>query len=98
MRVLAPIASSRSRINPTSPSTLERVNYWGASLPAFVKLGRKKGYRLVGVESMCRNAFFVRDGMGQEFLPEIPATACFGHPRLAQLPTEPAHGRAWVEV
>ena len=43
----------------------------GASLPAFVKLGKQKGYRLVGTESNDVNAFFVRDGIGEELLPEI---------------------------
>ena len=43
----------------------------GASLPAFVKLGRAKGYRLVGVQSLGFNAFFVRHGIGEELLPEV---------------------------
>ncbi len=34
--------------------------YWGASLAAYVALGKKKGYRLVCVNQMGHNAFFVR--------------------------------------
>jgi hypothetical protein len=34
----------------------------GASLPAFVALGRAKGYRLVGLQSLGFNAFFVQNG------------------------------------
>ena len=49
----------------------------GASLPAFVKLGRSKGYRLVGVQSLGFNAFFVRDGIGADVLPEVSARECY---------------------
>ena len=43
----------------------------GASLPAFAKLGREKGYRLIGVQSLGFNAFFVRRGVGEELFPEL---------------------------
>ena len=46
-----------------------RDAYYGASLPAFVKLGASKGYRLVLVEPRGVNAFFVRDDLA----PDIPA-------------------------
>lgn len=49
----------------------------GASLAAFAKLARAKGYRLVGVQSLGFNAFFVRDGLGEELLPERSALDCF---------------------
>jgi hypothetical protein len=47
--------------------------YLGATLPAFVKLGHEKGYRLVGGERLGFNAFFLRDGVGEEVLPEVSA-------------------------
>jgi hypothetical protein len=47
----------------------------GASLPALAKLGKTKGYRLVGVDSFGVNAFFVRNGIGEDLLPEIPVSA-----------------------
>jgi hypothetical protein len=75
----------------------EEVNYWGASLPAFVKLATAKGYRLVGAESMCRNAFFVRNGPFEDVLPEVSAATCFGHPRLATLKS-PKTDRPWVRT
>lgn len=50
--------------------------YFGASLPAFVKLGREKGYRLIGANGPHTNAFFMRNGVGEEFFPEVPAAAC----------------------
>jgi len=54
--------------------------YSGASLSAFVKLGREKGYRLVGCHRYGYNAFFVRAEVGQNILPEIPPSECFKHP------------------
>jgi hypothetical protein len=49
----------------------------GASLSAFVKLARAKGYRLVGVQSRGFNAFFVRDGIGDDLLPERSVRECY---------------------
>ncbi len=40
--------------------------YHGASLPAMERLGRAKGYRLVGCDSMGFNAFFVRSDLALE--------------------------------
>ncbi len=37
--------------------------YWGASLAAMEYLGEKKGYSLVGINSVSSNAFFVKDEM-----------------------------------
>jgi hypothetical protein len=49
----------------------------GASLPALVKLGREKGYRLVGIDVRGINAFFVRNGLGESLLPERSAVECY---------------------
>jgi hypothetical protein len=49
----------------------------GASLPAFVKLGRSKGYRLVGIHSLGFNAFFVRNGVADDLLPEQSPRQCY---------------------
>jgi hypothetical protein len=54
--------------------------YAGASLPAFVKLGKQKGYRLVGCNRYGYNAFFVRSDLGAECLPQVPVESCFKHP------------------
>jgi hypothetical protein len=51
----------------------------GASLPAFVKLARAKGYRLVGVQSLGFNAFFVRAGLGEDLLPERSPGELYQH-------------------
>lgn len=50
--------------------------YCGASLAAFVKLGREKGYRLVGSTRAAFNAFFVRNDLGTDLLPEVAAATC----------------------
>ncbi len=77
------------------------MNYYGASLSAFVKLGKQKGYRLVGCERYGYNAFFVRDGIGEEVLPEISASTCFDHP-VAKCAMEVRRpkilSKRWVEV
>ena len=49
----------------------------GASLSAFANLARGKGYRLVGVQSLGFNAFFVRDGHGEVPLPERSPRECY---------------------
>jgi hypothetical protein len=43
--------------------------YWGASLAALYRLGKRKGYVLVGSNSAGNNAFFVRE----EFAAGLPA-------------------------
>jgi hypothetical protein len=51
-----------------------RTSYWGASLSALERLGRTKGYSLVGCSLIGVNAFFVRDDLlGDRF--SAPYTA-----------------------
>jgi hypothetical protein len=50
--------------------------YTGASLAAFVKLGRLKGYRLIGCERSEVNAFFMRSDVAPDLFPEVPAERC----------------------
>lgn len=50
------------------------TDWHGASLKSFEKLGRKKGYRLVGTDVRGCNAFFVREDLAGELFYE-PATA-----------------------
>ena len=57
-------------------------DYYGASLAALVKLGREKGYRLVG-RSRYFNAIFIRNGVGDDILPEVSAADCLANPILA---------------
>ncbi len=57
-------------------------NFCGASLPAFVKLAREKGYRLVGCNRYGYNAFFIRNPIGEDLIPEISIVECFKHPKV----------------
>jgi len=47
-------------------------NYFGASLEALVRLGRKKGYRLVGCSFNGANAFFVHDAFAEDHFLDPP--------------------------
>jgi hypothetical protein len=83
------------------PTTDGMPNYCGASLPAFVQLARTRGYRLVGCNRYGYNAFFVREPLGREALPEIAVEECFRHPRVRRgmrerLPT--VRDLPWVAV
>ena len=76
-------------------------NFFGASLMAFVKLARKKGYRLVCVNRLEFNAFFVKSGIADRLLPEIEPRDCFTHPKvLAGMRDDfPAvRDMPWIEV
>lgn len=73
--------------NPGGAPNNEHI-YYGGSLPAFVKLGREKGYRLVGCEALGFNAFFLRTDVGQDIFSELEASKCFELPmqRKARYP------------
>lgn len=68
-------------------------DYAGASLAAFVKLGRAKGYRLVGCERLGFNAFFVRQGQGETCFPEVTIESC-----LSSVFARRAHAERWPNV
>ncbi len=76
-------------------------DYYGASLPAFVALGRRRGYRLVAVARNAYNAFFLRDDVAAEVFPEVEAAAVLDVPAVRmrvdhQLPE--MRRREWVQV
>jgi hypothetical protein len=96
-------------IPPTEPLTVpykadfvcEDENYRGASLLAMTKLGRERGYRLVGTHRYGFNAFFVRDDLGKSALPEVAPEACARDPYtlIAQKERWPlVKSREWVRV
>lgn len=58
------------------------TNYFGASLEALVRLGRNKGYRIVGCSFSGVNAFFVREDLcGDRFLEPPTAAEHYEPPR-----------------
>lgn len=76
-------------------------DYAGASIAAFVALGKRKGYRLVGTNAYATNAFFVDEALDHAWLPEISPTACFEHPRArfgmtSRLPA--VRDREWIRL
>jgi hypothetical protein len=62
------------------PENSESNDYAGASLTAMAKVGREKGYRLVGANRLGFNALFVADGLGHELLPGKAPAECLTHP------------------
>lgn len=56
-------------------------DYSGASLLAFTRLAARKGYRLVGAQRYGFNAVFVRQGLGEDLLPEVSVASCLNHPQ-----------------
>ena len=81
------------------------LSYCGASLPAFVKLLRPRGYRLVGADRLCINAVFVRNDLAPRLLPEVSVGECFPESPLVrqaepveQQIVESIAKRSWVDV
>ncbi len=79
----------------------DQALFRSASLAAYVAVGRRKGYRLVGINALGFNAIFLRDDVLATEMPEIPASALDTNPaagemrakwwpRLSQL--------SWIEV
>lgn len=76
-----PIPPDRALTVPYDPGFVcPSENYRGASLAAMCKLGREKGYRLIGTHRFGFNAFFMRNGVGEAFFPEVEAVACVQDP------------------
>lgn len=76
-------------------------DYAGASLAAFIKLAKHKGYRYVGSNAIGTNAFFVRDDIPSMLLPDGVPEDAFVHPR-AQFGMAIRYAKIkdmeWVEV
>ena len=73
----------------------------GASLAAFVKLASRKGYRLVGVNRYGFNAFFLRNDLAPDLLPERQIASCFTTPKVRAITDDRRAamlGHPWVEV
>jgi hypothetical protein len=76
-------------------------DYAGASLQAFVRLGRKKGYRFVGANAVGTNAFFAREDVPARLLPEADPRRAFDHPRAQfgmKVRYPGVRDKEWVEV
>jgi hypothetical protein len=95
------IAPDRALTVPYDPKFVATSDYRGASLAAMCKLGREKGYRLVGAHRFGFNAFFIRNGVGEALFPEVDAASCVqdpfsAHARKERWPRIKDH--PWQEV
>lgn len=89
-----PIPPDRALTVPYDPGFIfKSENYRGASLAAMCKLGREKGYRLVGTHRFGFNAFFIRNGVGEAFFPEVDVASCVQDPY-----SELARKERWPEA
>jgi len=97
-----PVPPDKALTVPYDPEFIcESENYRGASLAAMCKLGREKGYRLVGSHRFGFNAFFIKNGVREEFFPEVQVASCVQDPfsELARKERWPrARERNWQEV
>lgn len=97
-----PIPPARALTVPYDPEFVYASrDYQGASLAAMCKLGREKGYRLVGTHRFGFNAFFIKNGVGEEFFPEVDPASCVADPysELARKERWPrAQEFEWQEV
>ena len=89
--------------NPPKAGVPKSENlYVGASLAAMTKLARSKGLRLVGTQRFGFNAFFVREGVGEDLLPEVSPVECFDTPLMHMVwsPSllEELAAQQWVSV
>jgi hypothetical protein len=58
------------------------ADFCGASLRAFVKLGERKGYRLVATNRLGFNAFFVHRSIPESLIPTMQIEDCFTHAKV----------------
>lgn len=74
--------------------------YAGASLAALNKLARKKGYTLIGANSVGYNAFFIRNDLVGEPFKEVEEADCFNHNMQDRMSAagEVLKQRDWVKV
>ena len=71
----------RSVTVPYDPSFVcTSENYRGVSLEAMCRLGREKGYRLIGTHRFGFNAFFMKNGVGEGYFPEVSSASCLTDP------------------
>jgi hypothetical protein len=79
--------------------------FCGASLPAFVKLLKPRGYRLVAIDRLAINGVFVRDDLAPGLLPERTVDELFERPPMVYAGDPVDHAtlhavasRPWVDV
>jgi hypothetical protein len=77
----------RNIVVPYDPNYVypgKHPTYHGASPVAMANLAAKKGYRLVGCNNYGFNTIYVKCGVGESLLPEVPVESVLEHPRNAE--------------
>ena len=83
------------------PFTYQSEDFRGASLAAMCSWADEKGYRLIGTHRFGFNAFFMKNGVGEGYFPEVDPTTCLNDPVTTRLRVERWPGVSkldWVEV
>jgi hypothetical protein len=70
--------------DPDSQLSKKHPLYHGASPVAMVKLAKRKGYRLVGANNLGFNFIFIKDGIADNFIPEVSVESLLKHPSVAE--------------
>jgi hypothetical protein len=82
----------RDMVVPYDPAYVfpgRHPQYHGASPVSMVKLGKKKGYRLVGSNQLGFNFMFVRDDLAPDLLPEVSVVSILEHPSVIEEKVDP---------
>lgn len=77
------IYGTKDIVAPYDPAYVypgKHPQYHGASPVAMVKLGKKKGYRLVGANALGFNFIFLRNDLGTDVIPEVSMEDVLTHP------------------
>jgi hypothetical protein len=100
-----PVPSDKSLTVPYRPDFDYRKGpaeyFRGVSMLGMVRLCRERGYRLIGAHRHGFNAFFLRNGEGDEFFPEVSVQSVHDNPytRWSQATRWPAiKDLAWLEI
>ncbi|HEY9300371.1 MAG TPA: hypothetical protein VIQ31_29220 [Phormidium sp.] len=80
---------------------IDGMLYGGASLAAFSKVLKQKGYWLIGCDSSGFDAYFIREG--HDVFPEISVQDCYEKSRVwkatnARLSQSKLNQKAWVDI
>lgn len=96
------IPADKALTVPYDPKfVFQSEDFRSASLAAMCKLGREKGYRLIGTHRYGFNAFFIKCGVGEEYFPEVDPASCLNDPVSKELRDRlwpQAQKHAWQEV
>ncbi len=96
MEYNATIPPDESRTITYDPAFVwDKTTYVGAGLLALVKLGKEKGYTLVGCNRSGVNAFFVQDALAQQHFAPDTLERLYRPPHR-QLPDKPDAEWVWV--